>query len=466
MLKTLLQDTLDSIESLFQFYNSQEKMIKDSVSEEIKKYAVGASIDSYFRLSLCDSDEIKEQLEFEKLEQYVLKFIKNVRVEDRGETSLFRYELVDEEFLDAHKIEKDVKLSAKKYKQYQDMPKLNSNNTLVMLLVRFEEFISKLLAELYTQYPQKYLNNKDIKYSEIIECGIDEIRDYILRREIDAVMRDSYISWFKILESHGMRFDSCSQCMTDLKELYARRNIIIHNSGRINATYRKQVPSCNENDGVELVSDKEYIIGAFSNIKTIIFTIMIESINVFKENEQKTLEEFFLILFDELCKKNYALCANVFTRLSNNRSIDEVTRHMSRVNTWISLIELGQKDSIIESIERFDVSALDKSFQVAKYILLEEYDLAIPVMEQILVHDDLNATAIETWPLFLHFRESEQYIQFRHDHAEFFNVESLDVDDNSSYDCTREEIMSDQISVSDDVCSSTDEIEPQMCVVS
>ena len=60
----------------------------------------------------------------------------------------------------------NVSAAAKEYEKYAEMPITHGNNTLIMLITRFEEFISDFIEIVYLKFPQKYLDSQTITFSE------------------------------------------------------------------------------------------------------------------------------------------------------------------------------------------------------------------------------------------------------------------------------------------------------------
>ena len=118
-----------------------------------------------------------------------------------------------------------------------------------------------------------------------------------------------------------------------------------------------------------------------------------------------------------------------FLQVSNEFS-DEITKQMSRVNYWIAKIENDGLQSVKEEIENFDTSALDKSFFMAKLILLKNYSSATTCIEDLCDKGELDNTAIEEWPLFKEYRKTDEYIKFKESHPELFGVLTSETEPN------------------------------------
>ena len=239
-------------------------------------------------------------------------------------------------------------------------------------------------------------------------------------------MRESYLKWFKLFEEHKMSFERCKSECEILRELYARRNILVHNSGVVNDIYIKNIPQTQHQFGEKLYADEKYLDTAFESIKTLIFCTLIEGTRLKEDNRDEYIECIFKVAFDELTSENYRTCETVFYSLYKSPFVDEMTKHMALVNYWIAKIENSGLDSIKKEIETLDVSALDKIFLLAKHILLHEYQEANYCVEELYSKKELPFYALEEWPLFKRYRETDEYNAFKTNHPELTGVIALE----------------------------------------
>ena len=159
---------------------------------------------------------------------------------------------------------------------------------------------------------------------------------------------------------------------------------------------------------------------------------MIEGIRLEKEMKENLSQLVFNYTFDELSSKNYNCCKTVFNALYNSPFTDEMHKQMSRVNCWIARIELNGLNSVKSEIENFDITALDKSFLLAKNILLCKYKEATDVIEELCEKKELTSLEIENWPLFNKYRNTNEYKEFKKSHPELVSVASIELDNETS----------------------------------
>lgn len=438
MVEELLKYSLERINSLKHFYLLEKKSINSKVTKGIKKNRFGFSVDTYFRFLSCEDSEILENVQFQRLEKCVLKDIEIVSNRPEGDRYHVQFKFKNKDKLEKAGKETNIKNATTAYYQFVDMPIIHEHNTLIMLITRFEEFFANLLRFLYEKYPQLYLDNQKVSFSQIKDMGIDEVRQQILFQEVDSAMREKYDQWFTILKKHGMKFEVCEDELTDLNEIYARRNIVVHNSGKVNAIYKSLVPNSNAEIGELLRTSEKYLNESFNTIKTLIFIVLIESVKISDRDKGAELYSIFEMAYEELSQENYKMCKKVFTLISDSKYATADIKLMARINSWIAKGELDGYDSIKEEVTNFDVSTLQDIFVLAKYALLLDSDKTLQFADYLYEKEPFIGQYIVEWPLFKRFRETEQYISFTQSHTELQNIASIEVDSCENTACHSE----------------------------
>ncbi|MBE6707457.1 MAG: hypothetical protein E7577_07450 [Ruminococcaceae bacterium] len=82
------------------------------------------------------------------------------------------------------------------------------------------------------------------------------------------------------------------------------------------------------------------------------------------------------------------------------------------------MIETEGLGSVSKDIEKFDVSALDKIFYIAKYVLLQDFEKVSGIIDDLYTKKEIPIYALEEWPLFMHYKLSPEYCAFKKRHAE------------------------------------------------
>lgn len=422
-LRSILGNSLGNIASLEHFYNVQYSGIEKMAQKGMSDHALGWSLNLFFTIYVFGSEEDKQSEDFKSLERTVRKLVSfkvDGSTSDVERSVRFRFKNPKTQSEFGCKI--DVQRSFDEYLKYREMPLMHGNSALIMLIIKFEEFIAEVLALLCRKFPQKYLEDENVKYSELTGGNIAAVRDNLIQRKVDAYMRESYANWFKIFESHGMDASVWEKPLQRLVEIYARRNIIVHNSGVVNAIYVSNVRVSKEKLGERLTASKQYVDDAFGVIREMMVLIMLEASRlVAVEDVDDYLYSIFEHAFEFLKDGKYQLCEIAFSWLSKAKNFNEKNRTMSLFNFWMAKLWDGSSDNLLlNEIRSFDVSAKEVDFKIAKCILLEQYDEATELIEASLTTDESLPANLLQWPLYLKYRKSRHFKKLLRKYADKF----------------------------------------------
>ena len=74
------------------------------------------------------------------------------------------------------------------------------------------------------------------------------------------------------------------------------------------------------------------------------------------------------------------------------------------VNRWIALKKLRGIEAIRGEVLQWDISALQKQFELARSVLLDE-PAAVQLARDMLQSEEIDQTSIDSWPLFEDIRD-------------------------------------------------------------
>ena len=355
------------------------------------------------------------------------KYITITNVDKSSDPQVIQFNVNDEAKSKYGNTAMNIRLSAEEYNRYYFMEKNFNEQTLIMLIVKFETILSNVFRYIFEKYPNKYLNKETLSYADILNIGEGNIKDYIIDTLVSNTMRESVNDWMKIFKSHGIDFAKYKKLLDRFLEIHYRRNIVVHNGSFVNEPYLKGIEKTDLSKpkiGEFLYISRDYITHAFNVIECFLFTIFIECTKIQdKDEKKKYIDVLFDIGFDFLYNKEYVISEFVFKTLEK-QPLDENTLLMSKVNRWIAQKELYGLDKITEELNDCDFSAKDIKFRIAKDTILENYDMVVNNLE-IVFPNIFPAEVLLEWPLFLRFRESEIFEQFKSAHPEEFEIQQI-----------------------------------------
>lgn len=200
----LLKYTVEQIERLKFLFKTELKSINKKSKKGMKDNYTGYAVISYIRTLQYQDDLIKKSKSYISFKNFIEKFIEIIPNESTSDKSI-KFIIKNKKKLGVED-SFDPEKEAIEFEKYLNMPQLFCEETIIMLIVKFEDAISNLLYCLFERFPEKYLSDKTIPYSEIVKINGNDLESYVINDLISKTMRKEYVEWFKIFESHGMNF--------------------------------------------------------------------------------------------------------------------------------------------------------------------------------------------------------------------------------------------------------------------
>lgn len=136
--------------------------------------------------------------------------------------------------------------------------------TLIYLVILFENFLAHLLRMSFAKRPEvlRSYSNKTMSYQELMDCSdegkigsrmIEKVVDEIMRQCIDDIVHKHLDQRFHCGLEQNPKWNK-------FREIFYRRNMIVHNDGLPNSVYRVEI---NPRVHTRLAVDKRYLDDAF-----------------------------------------------------------------------------------------------------------------------------------------------------------------------------------------------------------
>ena len=123
--------------------------------------------------------------------------------------------------------------------------KLVPRSMLVALVSQYDAFLGRLLKLIFRARPE-LLNSSDksFSYSQVSSfSSIDEIRDHVINKEIEGILRNSHADQMKYMQTKfGLPLTEGLSIWPAFIELTERRNLFVHADGIVSHQYRRLPP--------------------------------------------------------------------------------------------------------------------------------------------------------------------------------------------------------------------------------
>jgi hypothetical protein len=266
-------------------------------------------------------------------------------------------------------------------------------------------------------------SEKNLTFAQIIKyVSINDVKEYIIEKELDSILRKSHSEHFEWLENRlGMKLRENLPIWTTFVELTERRNIFVHNDGIVNNQY---LTICKENK-VEIIGNVKQgnILTVtdtyFSDAYRCIFEIGIKLIHVIwrkiNEVDRKNSDGHLTsVIYDLLVSEEYdlAIILSEFATNTIKKYFSEENRLSFILNKAQSYKWSGDNAKCLSIIKSIDWGAYGDLYKLGSTVLLDEFTHAALIMKRVGdQHEVLTKSAYRNWPLFKSFRTSDEFLE-------------------------------------------------------
>lgn len=287
------------------------------------------------------------------------------------------------------------------------------SGALLLLITYFENTISKILKEDFQRHPQRMsLENKTVPY-RILEKSesIEDVKAVLIEEEVTSIMYKSLSDWIDYFKKNiKLKLEYVTQVLPEMKEVVARRNIIVHNEGVVNTIYLNSVSELmrpNVKRGDTLRVDKSYIINAVDLVENVGMSLIIEMwINDFGQAEDQ-IQEIVDVIFDEyLIFEKWDSASILYDICLKSKKLNAADELMCKINRWQCYKWQGRFEQVKADVEKQDVSICSPMYRLGMLALLDKYEEFFDLYEN---QNEIGEEQLSTWPLFRGIRECDVY---------------------------------------------------------
>lgn len=419
----ILKSLILKLENELLFFQENTNFLKKRKMEIAKEYYVGLKIKSFL-------DALKEQektlddirTEYQKFSNKKIPdssltfgdvFIIN---EDKTTTENIAYGL---------RICKDNKkyipqLACEKVFQVSEAYRTIGEKTIVNSLQIFEEYFSNILKILISIKPEAYFYDKTIKYSSLINKNIEDLTNELINQEVDKLMYAVSETIEKANQTHKLKLEKHQDIWDNYIEIDLRRNIIVHNEGRVNQQYLVGLPEKynKPQEGTQLICDDIYVIKSIESL--IKFAYLLYFLISDGEDELSFLDS---TAFDFLNSEKWDIALFSYDLLLAIPTLSNEDKTIYQINRLIAKKHINGIGAVKKELEQLDVSGMENKYLIAKKLLLEEHQ-EVNNLLRIDYPTSFDFEMIQTWPIFIEYRKSDEYRAFIDEHqAEYARYE-------------------------------------------
>lgn len=129
-----------------------------------------------------------------------------------------------------------------------------------------------------------------------------------------------------------------------LKEIYYRRNLVVHNQSIVNDVYLSNI-STTLKKGEKVEVDKEYLKMALKLTEMVVYDTF-WGLKKASSEPQQLQESLFNIGFKHMLNMEWELSEHIYSLLKEEKEQSEADRICSTINYWISIKNQGRIEEI------------------------------------------------------------------------------------------------------------------------
>ena len=309
----------------------------------------------------------------------------------------------------------------RRYEHVELARELLPRSLLVSLVSQYDAYLGRVLRFIFLNKPE-ILNGSErkISFEDLNQfTSIAEAREYILEKEIEAILRYSHGEQFKWMEkAFNLPLTKELKNWGRFIEITERRNLFVHTDGVVSSQYltvcfqHKYKIDDSIKEGTRLAVPQKYFESAYECIYEIGVKLGHVLWRKLYPDERSLADAALQRTTDELIDSGkYRLAYNLldfaceFKKFSSESNQLILTVNRAQAYKWA-----GEEERCKEIMCAVDWSAKGNQFKLADAVLARDWDRAAEVMKRIGHQGSVSKQDYREWPLFKEWRKEERFL--------------------------------------------------------
>ncbi|MEV4494472.1 hypothetical protein AB0J84_02035 [Micromonospora arborensis] len=288
------------------------------------------------------------------------------------------------------------------------------SSLLVTTVGACEVFLGDMMRAFLNARPEAMsASEAKFSFSEVARFeSIQAFRDYSINRQVDSVLRQgSFEDWMKWFDDKlRIKYEDLTSHGRDLREIFQRRHIHVHNDGRVSDLYLLKLPDLADPPTLDeyLEVSPAYLTSAIDRLRDFAVVLVVAVGRKLFRKDEKSREEINDIgvdtIYQHLKAGKHHCVIELFQRLYDGFD-SEGDRLLTRVNYWVSRARIGDP-KVISEVQAWDTSTLNPKFKLARMALLEDHKGAADLAGELIDRREITRRDYREWPLLQKVREN------------------------------------------------------------
>ncbi len=293
---------------------------------------------------------------------------------------------------------------------------LFDRNAITSTVSIIDDVFSSVLRFYYEENPGKLsTENQNVSYGELNSLEtIEEARHFLIKKEIDKILlRGGPHDRLKILKNElGLVVPDKTEHLNEFYKLIKIRNLIIHNSCKMDNEYLRKFATNEEKDKSSVKIDKDYVSDGLA-ITLFFCGVILQSAQTKFANKKIESKDYILndVMHTLLKRHKYSYLEEIYQSI-DKFGLDEVTKRMIVVNYCIGLKKQGKSlKKVIQELDKHDwsLAGKDNEFKLCLHALKDEDKDFYQTLETLIKRDIITEQHILDWELFSLYSKKKKY---------------------------------------------------------
>jgi hypothetical protein len=243
-------------------------------------------------------------------------------------------------------------------------------------------------------------------------CGGDErwgslVSSPSLDRAMRELTRGSIHDWVpRVRAALDVDLPAATPDWDSVREIWARRHVLVHNRGVTDAKYVARVPRATA--GTMLCVDGDYLSTAIDLLCGFLLAIILLAWAARPRRHAFAVQYAAMYAAGAETELRWPLAESLH-HAAARIDPDTVMAAAHQVNAWLARTRRAGPDSVIDAVRAWPTDELPPRFRLARTILLDERDTAISMLPGALLRGDVTRSDLRTWPLFDRLRGTAEF---------------------------------------------------------
>jgi hypothetical protein len=281
---------------------------------------------------------------------------------------------------------------------------------LVSAISTFEVLFGRLARTIYAVNTSA-LNDSEYSFSLQELAGfasLDDAREYLAEKKVSALLRESIDGWEKWLKksSGGLSMESLPVYWPLVREAFARRNLVVHTGGVVNHLYLSILEKLdlakhvNVSPGAQVSVREEYLDRVAQELLALGRVLVCAvGARLYKKEADRFTKAAVNSVHDFSMQRSWH-ASRVLSEYAMSCSLNRRDEMLVRVRHWHSRKSIEGVDNIRQEVEGWDTSGLDVNISCYKNILLEDFESAVPDVQELISQGRLSRFELATDPIY------------------------------------------------------------------